>query len=110
ENSEVYISYCVKPDGGETIPIKITKLKIDEITSTTAVVTWETDTFSTSQVESTDQFTGWIYTGALYPELVMHHRVELTGLTPNTVYSVRVFSGIEGDPSVSHPVAFRTRR
>lgn len=110
ENSEVYISYCLKPDDSEEIPVKITRLQIVDITSTTAAVTWDTDLYSTSQVETTDTFRGWVYTGAVYPDLVVRHRVELTGLVPDTVYSVRVFSGVEGTPSVSHPISFRTRR
>lgn len=111
ENSEVYIGYCLKPSGNpETIPVVITKVKVINIASTSADVTWTTDLFSSSQVEVTESLTGKKWKTNLNVVGVLNHTVQITGLVPDTLYSVRVYSSIEGDPSVSDPVAFRTLR
>lgn len=111
ENSEVYLQYCLKPsENHETIPVTITKVKVDKITSTSAEVTWTTDLFSSSQVEITESLTGRRWTTPLDSVGVINHMVQLTGLSSDRLYSIRVFSAIEGDPSVSEPIVFRTLR
>lgn len=111
ENSEVYISYCLKPSQNpETIPVVITKVKVENITSVSAQVTWTTDLFSSSQVEVTESLTGHKWMTPVIVTGVLNHTVALSGLAANTLYSIRVFSAIEGDPSFSGPIAFRTLR
>ena len=112
ENSEVYIGYCVKDVDNETMPVEISQVEVIAITSNSAKVIWKTDVYSTSQVELRDEFTGWVYMGRLDPQLVRNHMVDLTelGLRSNSLYTIRVMSAIEGDPTISDPVSFRTRR
>ena len=71
-------------------PPEISNVQISSITATSAVVTWETDEDSDSMASyGTDDSLGTSRSDA---NLVMAHAIALTGLSPNSMYFVKVQS------------------
>ncbi|MBM4447154.1 MAG: TIR domain-containing protein [Chloroflexi bacterium] len=71
--------------------LAIQDVSVSDITATSAVLTWTTDKPATSQVAY--GYTADLgLTTALGEELVTNHRVELTGLQPDTTCHFRVMS------------------
>ncbi len=91
-----------------TAPV-ISNISIDNITSAEAVVTWNTNEASSSQVEyGTD--TNYGSFSSLDNNLATTHSTALTGLTPNTVYYFRVISSDQsGNEAVSAGSSFTTQ-
>lgn len=73
------------PFGKDTTPPVISNVKVSDITETSAVVSWETDEPSTSQVMLCDDEGGCTWTD-LDETLVTSHSVSLSNLKPDTVY------------------------
>jgi hypothetical protein len=76
--------------GPDTTPPVISGIATSTST-TTATISWNTDEIGTSQVEYGLDTNYGSYTGR-DSNLVLSHSVNLTGLTPNTVYHYRVAS------------------
>lgn len=93
--------------GGDTTPPAITSRGAGNITATSAVVLWGTNETSSSVVEV---LKGTVWTAAANnPQLVTSHSVRLSGLTPSTLYQIRVRSkDAAGNETVSTPFSFTT--
>lgn len=76
---------------GDPIPPVISQVSSDNVTETTATITWTTDEPATSQVEYglTDQYGS---STTLDTALVTSHSVDLSALTPGTAYYYMVKS------------------
>ena len=73
-------------NGGPTPqPPIISEISLDELTSTSAVVSWKTDTPSTSIVKYGLSYGSYTYT-AIGDSSTTAHSVVLSGLTPSTTY------------------------
>lgn len=77
---------------GDSTPPAISDVSAEDIAETSAVIWWNTDEPSTSLVEYGTTSGSYTHATALYPSLVMIHRVSLAGLTPATTYYYRVKS------------------
>lgn len=76
---------------GDTVPPNIFNVQVISITSSTASVIWNTDESSNSSLDygmTTGYGSGTISNGSL----VTSHQLDLTGLSPNTLYHFRVSS------------------
>ena len=92
-------------------PLAISGFSISGVTRTQVTLTWVTNVDSTSQGESKVVATGAITQTSLDPTLVRNHTVTITGLLPNTLYSVKALSTTPGGQSAfSDERAFRTPR
>jgi glucose/arabinose dehydrogenase/PKD repeat protein len=79
------------PAVASTLAFAITSVKTQSVTTTGAVVTWNTDAPATSQVEY-GTTTAYGSLTALDPALLASHAVSLGGLLANTTYHYRVRS------------------
>lgn len=88
----------------------ISAVQSSGVTSTTATITWTTDKSADSQVEFTNVTTGTKQSSVLQTGTRTNHSVFLTGLAPNTEYSVQAVSvGATGFRAVSSPpIKFKT--
>ena len=80
------------PSGGDTTPPIISNLRVVNILQTSATVLWDTNEAATSRVDyglSASYGNTTIGDGGL---LVTSHRVDLTGLSANTIYHFRVIT------------------
>ena len=109
ERSEVYISYC-KIQEDPPISLEISNLNISNITDTTAIVTWDTNEPSSTQVEVTRFSDGLVYKTFVTQVGVTRHTLFLTSLDPNTLYSIRAISENSSGIAFSDPATFRTKR
>ena len=83
-------------------------LCLEGVTKTTADICWETHEKSDSQVEYWSSGSGHKFS-SLDPEMVIHHHVDLTGLTPATTYRYKTMSRDKaGNLAVSDEHAFTT--
>lgn len=95
------------------IPVSISDLAVSSIGQTSAVVTWTTNKPASTQVESTLVATGQIQNtpAAEDTNLVVTHSVTLTGLSPNSTYSIKARSRSSAtNGAISSDLEFRTRR
>lgn len=103
-----YLSSETEFEPDETPPV-ISDVTVEDVTTTTAQVTWITDEPADSQVEYGPQAN----LGQTTPaggELVTSHSVTLTGLTANTTYHLRVKStDAAGNQAVSEDYTFTTQ-
>ncbi|MBT6254222.1 hypothetical protein HOI83_03260, partial [Candidatus Uhrbacteria bacterium] len=83
-----------------TAPI-ITNLQVTSITETTATVSWDTDELSDTEVVGSF---GTITDGTM----VLTHSVNLTGLTPGTLYPIDVFSSDASANDATDSTSFTT--
>jgi hypothetical protein len=92
--------------GGDTEPPRISDILASAITETSADIAWEANERSDSQVEywsSPSKFS------PLDTEMVIHHLVHLTGLTPGTTYHYKTMSRDRaGNLAVSPEYTFTT--
>ncbi len=92
-------------------PLAITSFSISGITRTSVVLTWTTNIPATSQGKSKNITTGVSTLTAVDPNLVQIHSLSITGLSPNTLYSVQALSSSAGGQNAaSDERAFRTPR
>lgn len=109
------------PDGEEDNPCEeeeeppvapvVSNIGVSSVGTSTAVVTWDSDILSSSQVEILDVLNGTTVYSAEDTNMVTSHSVTLTGLMSNRLYRVR---GISKEPSglsaSTDTVDFRTSR
>lgn len=110
ENSEVYINYCEPPEEPDDVAPVITNLLVKNITGASATVTWTTDLDASSQVEITHVASGSKVLTSLGASLKKDHAIGLSGLSPDTLYSVKAISVSNGVETTSEAVDFRTGR
>jgi hypothetical protein len=92
-------------------PLLITNFNINSSTRTSVSVSWSTSLLSSSQIEVKNITTGVVTTSPLDNNLVLSHSLTLSGLTANTLYSVRAISqSSSGQTVFSSESAFRTPR
>ncbi|HYK90301.1 MAG TPA: fibronectin type III domain-containing protein, partial [Acidobacteriota bacterium] len=100
-------SLTVTYNASDTTPPVISAVSA-RVTSTTAIISWETNEAATSQVEYGTAAT-YGSTTVADPNLVSSHSQTLTGLTPKTDYHFRVKSGDSaGNVAVSDDLSFKT--
>ncbi|WP_444995301.1 fibronectin type III domain-containing protein [Aliikangiella sp. IMCC44359] len=88
-------------------PIITTQPAVIDVSDTTAIVRWQTDEPATSGVSYSDGIAWRVYNNE---HLSTDHTVLLTGLTPNTLYNLRVSStdATGNGPALSQAVKFAT--
>ena len=97
---------CASPD-----PLLLTNFSLDSFTRTQVTVSWNTSLDSSSQVEVKNIATGAIMTSPLDSSLKTIHSVTFTGLSSNTLYSIKGISeSSDGQIVESAESAFRTPR
>jgi hypothetical protein len=110
ENSEVYISYCEPEEDPVIIAPVISNLNVSNITGGSALVTWNTDIDATSQVEITHVASGASILTNASSGVKTEHAIQLNGLNPDTLYSIKAISVNQGARSESDAFVFRTGR
>ncbi|MBI4132667.1 MAG: peptidoglycan-binding protein [Candidatus Sungbacteria bacterium] len=99
------------PPSTDTIPPYISNVVTTNVASTSAMVSWDTSELATSKVyyAATTSLNIGLATVVSDATLVLHHSVNLTGLTRNTFYSYLVEStDPSGNVSTSTPQTFNT--
>ena len=92
-------------------PLLLVNFSIDSVTRTDVTVSWSTSIPSTSQIEVKNVVTGAVMSSALDSTLKLNHSVSFTGLSSNTLYSVKAISETSGGQRAeSAESAFRTPR
>lgn len=92
-------------------PLLITNFAITSTTRTAVTVSWVTSLPSTSQAEVKNVTSGAVITSTLDTTPTTSHSVTITGLSPNTLYSVKGLSTVTGgQATMSSESAFRTAR
>lgn len=92
-------------------PLLLTNFNLDSYKRTEAIVSWTTSLPATSQIELKNISSGLIQYSTLETSLNTSHRVTFTGLTANTLYSVKGISeSSDGQIVESAESAFRTPR
>jgi hypothetical protein len=92
-------------------PLLLTNFAINSTTRTSVTVSWATSLPADSKIEVKNVTTGVIVTSPLDSNLVTAHTATVSGLSPNTLYSVRAISAsASGQTAVSSESAFRTPR
>lgn len=92
-------------------PLLVTNFSILSTNRTQVSVSWNTSLPANSQVEVRDIVTGAVIQSPLDPALNMNHGVTLSGLSPNTLYSIKAISqSADGQLVESAESAFRTPR
>ncbi|MFK8138086.1 MAG: hypothetical protein AB8E15_06990 [Bdellovibrionales bacterium] len=110
ENSEIYIGYCEPQPEPELPAPVIAGARLGSVDAGSALVLWETDISSTSQLEITKLATGEVLLTDLDVNEVKDHSVFVTGLTPNSLYQVVAISIANEKETRSEPIVFRTSR
>ncbi|MCK4532272.1 right-handed parallel beta-helix repeat-containing protein [bacterium] len=91
-----------------TTPPVISNVRVTDISSITAVITWQTDKAAISQIEYGRTITYGISTALETTLLIFHHQT-LTGLSPETSYHFRIKSMDEkGNWGISEDYTFTT--
>ncbi len=91
----------------DSIPPIISNVKVESVTSTGAVITWQTDEPSTSQVMVCDPSGSCTWT-ELDKTLVVTHSVSLSGLKPNVNYKFTATSTDAKDNQTVYEGEFKT--
>lgn len=92
-------------------PLLVTGFSINSTTRTQVTVSWVTSLGATSRIEVKNVTTGQILSSVEDTVLKTNHNVTLTGLTANTLYSVKGISVSSGGQTASSSEsAFRTPR
>ena len=92
-------------------PLLLTNFALNGTTRTSVTVSWTTSQPASTQAEVKDVVTGVIISSPLDSTLKTSHSVTITGLSSNTLYSVKGISEAESGQRVeSSESAFRTAR
>lgn len=92
-------------------PLAITSFSISGVLRDRVTLTWITNIPSTSQGESKNIATGATAQTSIDTTMVESHSLTITGLLPNTLYSVKALStSAGGQNAISDERAFRTPR
>ncbi len=92
-------------------PLLLTNFTLVSTTRTEVTVTWNTSLPATSQVVVKDVMSGQIYTSPQDATLKTSHSVTYTGLSSNTLYSIKAVSeSADAQVTESSESAFRTPR
>lgn len=92
-------------------PLAITSFTISNVLRDRATLNWTTNIPSTSQGWFKNITTSVSGTTTLDPTLVQNHTITITGLAPNTLYSVKALSTtLGGQNAISDERAFKTPR
>ncbi|MEZ4872410.1 MAG: fibronectin type III domain-containing protein [Bdellovibrionales bacterium] len=107
------------PDAGEQNPCtepetpdpEILDINLGLVTKTSVVISWTTNTATTSQLQIVNQATGVTTTTDVDLNLVTEHVVSAGDLSPNSIYEITAISTDPQGRSVTSPlVTVRTRR
>jgi len=102
---EIELTTPVQP---YAIPLMISRVKVFNITDSSATVTWQTDRPATSQVEYGETDSSSLTTPP-DEELTTHHSITLAGLKPTNTYHIRVKSrDAGGNEAISEAQTFIT--
>lgn len=105
------VNYCVSPEQPTEETLVISGFTISNVLRDTATLNWTTNIPSTSQVWYYNTTTSVSETTVLDSIPVQTHSVTITGLAPNTLYSVKALSTTLGGQSItSDELAFKTPR
>ena len=97
---------CAAPD-----PLLLTNFTINSSTRTEVTVSWNTSLPASSHVEILDVVGGVVFQSPLDSSLKTTHSVTYSGLSPNTLYSIKALSqSADGQTVESNESAFRTPR
>jgi len=111
ENENYYFPERASNPCASEEPLLLTGFGITSATRTEVTVNWVTSLPATSRAEVKNVATGAVISNIEDPALKTSHSVTLTGLTANTLYSVKGISITAGGQSaVSNESAFRTPR
>jgi hypothetical protein len=101
---------CAPAPAEETL--YISAFRVNTVSRSAATITWTTTIPATSQIEYQATTAGSVKVAtAVDSNLVTSHTVTLTGLSPNTLYSLRGLStSPAGQSAISDEAAFRTAR
>lgn len=112
ENENYYFpEQTSNPCAPQEDKLMITSYSISGVGRDRVTLTWTTNIPSTSQGEIKIVSNGSTYTTSVDAGLVQYHSLTITGLSPNTLYSVKAISSTPGGQSVSSDErAFRTPR
>lgn len=91
-------------------PLAITGFSISGVARDRVTLTWTTNIAATSQGKSTNVVTKLSALTASDPSLVENHSLVLTGLLPNTLYSIQAISTKGAQTATSDERVFRTPR
>ena len=92
-------------------PLAISNFTISGITRNSVVLSWTTNIPATSQGSSKNITTGVQTLTSVDPNLEQSHTLTISGLLPNTLYSVQALSSSSGGQNaISDERAFRTPR
>lgn len=95
---------CAPPN-----PLTITGFAIKSMTPTSVTVTWTTSIAATDQAQATSSVDGSVIGSPLNSNGTTTHTDTITGLTPNTLYSVLgVSNSSDGQTATSTQLAFTT--
>lgn len=111
DNENYYFPEQAANPCAEADPLLITNFSLVSVTRTQVSVSWSSSLPSNSQVQVKNVLTGAITLSAVDPNLVTAHSATVTGLLPNTLYSVQAISqSPDGQITHSSESAFRTAR
>jgi hypothetical protein len=97
---------CAQP-----APLLVSNLSLGTVTRTSVTVTWSTNRPATSQLRITNTSNGQVTLSDINSGLRTSHSLTFTGLSANTLYSLRALSTDDlGQQAESEEVAFRTPR
>ena len=88
----------------------ISNLAVNSVTQTSAIITWQTDVPSSTQVSNTNSGTGAQSQTTLDTTLALSHSATLSGLIHGTLYSATATSIACGNPTTSGAILFRSAR
>jgi hypothetical protein len=92
-------------------PLLLTNFSILSTTRTEVTVSWNTSRNANSQVEIKDVMSGQTFRSPLDPTMKTTHSVTYSGLSVNTLYSIKAISEApDGSIAISSESAFRTPR
>jgi hypothetical protein len=112
ENENYFFpSQSTNPCVPAELPLAISGFSITGVSRNSVTLTWNTNIPATSQGESKNIVTAVVSQTAVDPTLVQSHSLTITGLVPNTLYSVKALSSTPGGQNAeSDERAFRTPR
>jgi len=99
--------------GSFTIALAISNIKVSSVATSTATISWKTNSAATSQIFYDTQFHSDIADYAYHTEedttLITEHDIRLTGLSSGTTYHFRVRSVANDIEAISNDYTFTTQ-